>query len=314
MEPSILYPEGIVTSDGAQETWAKAEAQKKQGDAGYPKGPPVYTKTPHDMLVSLAYGLRSDSSADLVGRFSADLTVEAGEAGWVRTQRLLPPTEFRGTEFSAVIPIDLGQVVEMITTIERETEFKPNAYELTVLPRIEVQGRVGGDSVDEAYVPPFRMLWERNRVVPDGELNRSETHVLYDDRTVPAYLSLGPAAVSVTAARALGVGLSLLGLLATGLAMASAWRRVARDEALRIKARYGRMIVEVRGLDPSYNGQRIAVASMADLARMAKMEGRQILHTRTSAREDVYFLWDGGLIYEYRPANGVGSAADHSEA
>lgn len=316
VEPSLLYPEGVTGPEAPDRAGAPKQPspQGREGQPAFPQGAAVYTKSPRDMLISFDYRLNSAEEAELLGMFSADLKVQAGDGGWWRNIVLVPLTEFRGWAFSVVIPVDLGQVVDMISAVERETDFKPAFYQLEVLPKVDIRGRIGRYTVNDIYVPPFRMRWERNRLIPDGELERNEPRVVYDQRTVPAYVPLGPATVPVIAERAIGVGLVLLGMLGVSGAVAVAWRRVAQDEGLRIRTRYGRMIVEVRRADLAKNGQRVEVKSIADLARIAKMEGRQILHAKTDAHEEVYFLQDGAYTYEYRPANGAGATSAQREA
>jgi hypothetical protein len=303
VEPSTLYPEGLMGPVSAGQDLAGRQLPPKQGQPAFPQGPAVYTKEPRDMIISFHYSLMGPARTDLIGNFSADLNVQAGENGWLRTITLVPRTAFEGPNFSAAIAVDLGQVMEMIASVEKQTDYKPNFYQLTVLPRVELHGRIAGDTVDESYSPPFRMLWERNRLVPDGDLTRSESRLLWDEQTVVVYVPLGPAAVPVIAARAAGIGLSLLGVLALGIAGVRTWHRVRQDEALRIRARYRGLIVDVQAADLPSRGQTVVVSSMGDLARIARAEGRQIFHARADGQAEIYFLPDGAFTYEYRPDN-----------
>src|SRR5581483_6496369 len=95
--------------------------------------------------------------------------------------------------------------------------------------------------------------------------------------------------------------LAVLGLLISGaVAVFTTVRKRARpfDEAARIQADYGHLIVPVVGVPEGLAGAPVDVPTMSALARLAECGQRLILHCREQNR-DVYLVNDEGTIYRY---------------
>lgn len=58
--------------------------------------------------------------------------------------------------------------------------------------------------------------------------------------------------------------------------------------------------------------QRIRVASIKDLVKLAQRDGRMILHQQLAPHSDLYFIQDGAVTYQYMVTDG-GSAAEETE-
>jgi hypothetical protein len=66
----------------------------------------------------------------------------------------------------------------------------------------------------------------------------------------------------------------------------------------RINLRYGSLIVPVTGETP--NGNRpVDVATMADLARLARRAEQMVFHVESTPGEHRYFVPDGPVTYQY---------------
>ena len=71
------------------------------------------------------------------------------------------------------------------------------------------------------------------------------------------------------------------------------------DEPSRIKARYGPLLVALRGIDVGDDGRLIELESIEDLAKVAEREGRMILH-RECGSVHQYFVQDVDVTYRYQ--------------
>lgn len=303
--PSTLYPEGTV----GPVTPAAAPARQPAGTAppagagaqDQPApGTAVYTREPRRLLLDIRYDLNAQGPAYVAGEYRVDLEVRAGADGWSKVLPLVEPAPFGGTGLTLRVPVDLAQVRALIAVVEEETGFEPGSYQLAVIPKIRVRGRVGDQPVDEVYAPPFRMTWYRSHLLLDDELARSEPRSVAEPVARPARLGLLGLDMPVRTARIVaiaGLVASLLGLSAAGGLLAA---RLRRDEAARIRLRYGSMIVAVRDVELPPARMRVQVASMSDLARIARQEGRQVLHRRLDTGADLYLVPDGNLVYEFR--------------
>jgi hypothetical protein len=302
--PSTLYPEGVirpVTPAVASHRPAEAATREEVETQGQRlPGAAVYTREPRRLLLDIRYELNAPEGAYVAGEYRVDLEIRAGDDGWSKVVPLVEPAPFGGTGLTLTVPVDLEQVRALIAVVEEETGFEPGSYQLTVIPEIRVRGRVGDQPVDEVYAPPFRVTWYRSHFVLDGELSRSEPRSVAEPVARPARLGLLGLDVPVRAARVVaiaGLAASLAGLaVASGLLLA----RLRRDEAARIRLRYGSMIVAVRDVELPSARMQVRVASMSDLARIARQEGRQILHWRLETGADLYLVRDGNFVYEFR--------------
>jgi len=108
------------------------------------------------------------------------------------------------------------------------------------------------------------------------------------------------------------VGFALTGGAATGgLALAAVLSR-QRGEAARIQGRYGSLIINVAEAYLREDGQRILVASIEDLVKLAERDGRMILHQELGPHSHLYFIQDGAVTYQYMLAES-GSAVEEPE-
>ncbi len=301
--PSTLYPEGTVgpVTPVAAPVGQPAGTAPPAGSRDQPApGTAIYTREPRRLLLDIRYDLNAPEPAYVTGEYRVDLEVRAGADGWSKVLPLVEPAPFGGTGLTLRVPVDLAQVRSLIAVVEEETGFEPGSYQLTVIPEIRVHGRVGDQPVDEVYAPPFRMTWNRSHLVLDGELVRSEPHSVAEPVAQPARLGLLGVDIPVRTAQAVaiaGLVASLLGLAAAASLLAA---RLRRDEAERIRLRYGSMIVAVRDVELPPARMRVRVASMSDLARIARQEGRQVLHRRLDTGVDLYLVPDGNFLYEFR--------------
>jgi len=303
--PSTLYPEGAVgpvtpsVAPAQQPAETAPPADPGVQDLPAP-GTAVYTREPRRLLLDIRYDLNAPEPAYVAGEYRVDLEVRAGADGWRKVLPLVEPAPFGGTQLTLSVPVDLEQVRALIAVVEEETGFEPGSYQLTVIPEIRVRGRVGDLPVDEVYAPPFRMTWNRSHLVLDGQLARSEPHSVAEPVARPAQIGLLGLDMPVGMARIValaGLVASLLGLAAAGGLLV---RRLRRDEAARIRLRYGSMIVRVRDVELPPSSMQVRVASMSDLVRIAKQEGRQILHRELETGADLYLVPDGSFVYEFR--------------
>ena len=112
-------------------------------------------------------------------------------------------------------------------------------------------------------------------------------------------------ALSVAALRLAAVIGFLLGAALTVFA-AVVKRLAPSDEAARIQAEYGHLIVPVVLGPDGLGGAPVDVPTIAALARLAESGQRLILHSRDNSR-DTYLVNDEGTVYRYRadPGNVV---------
>lgn len=297
VEASSLYPSGVIqpVTPPAPGLPATAEATTAV------PAQPIYTKLARSLDLGFTYALESFVPPEVQGELSAALQIRAGD-GWVQTLEVLPPTPFGGSTTSARIPVDFGQVWSLIDTIEQETGFTPGTYDVSVIPTVRITGRIGTETVDELYSPAFTMKLNRTQITPDPELARSEVKTVADTVSESQHLNLLGLSIPVTMTRWVSVGGAVMALAAAAALAGVVFLGLGRTEAAKIQARYGSLLISVAQADLKDEAQRIELASMHDLVKLAQRDSRIIFHQDMGTGSHLYFVQDGTVTYQYTVA------------
>ena len=291
MEPSTLYPDGVLQSGSAAPTGAP--------DAGADASPPAaFTSLTREAKLSFNYALDSDDAVDMTGTVAANLVIRPAGGEWSRTTPLLAPTPFEGTTATAPISIDLVAVGALINQIEDETGLSGRSYELMVNAHVTATGTRAGEPFETTFESPFTLTYDPVLITPPSTLTTTTPTTATKTIVRPKSLSLGFWSPRVSSARAVAmVGFSaMLGLLL----MAGGYLALGlrNDEEARIRARYGSRLVSVAGPETERTADAVRVATMRDLARLAERFGSVILHAPLPEGHR-YFVRDGEDTYEY---------------
>jgi len=157
---------------------------------------------------------------------------------------------------------------------------------------------VGDVPVDDVYRPEFQMTLGVSQIALDTDLARRETRTVTRQDVVDNTVDVWRFSVPVAALREV----SRLAALAAGgatvlLLVALAW--AMRSPVGRIRARYGGLLVSATAID-THGARTVDVASMDDLARLARRDGQAILHQETAPGRHRFVVDDGRLVYVYR--------------
>lgn len=310
--PSAVYPQGqvgpVTAPDPADEA---AVAPPVPGPpAGEPA--PVAVEPPQPLFTSMipqidvhvAYHLDTDAAAQqLEGTYEADLLVRSSE-GWSTTVAAVAPTTFEGAEVEFDVPVVMEQAAAHLAAYAEATGTSADAYSVTVRPRVTMTGSLAGAPLEEESTFELPIEVGTEQIVPGGQLRTASdfdaTRQVLRSTTLEA---LG-AEITVSRARPVAVAGILLGLAIAASAAAVLARRFPR---LRHRARHGSLLVDVT---PQFHdgGRALRVTEMDELAKLARRDGRVILH-QALPEGDRYFIPDGELTYEYfEPTDPVGAA------
>jgi hypothetical protein len=297
---SAAAPPGVYDTDGA-----------RSGDA-------VFLRLSNRVDVSFTYRASADQPAQFGGTYRLSAEISDG-AGWRRTIALQPETTFHDGAFSANATLDLPQLLAQVEAFEKQTELTGQHYTLAVVPQVMLSGTLAGQDIQDTFAPRLEFRFDKVRmqlvssVGAADPLQPTKAGLLEVPRNEPNALTLLGLSLEIATARRLAV-VGLLLALSGGLALSVALRRLTgSDEAARIQIEYGPLLLDVRAGALEACGQVIAVATIADLAKLAEREGRMILHQADGGHR--YFLQDNGVTYLYQPAMSAGlAAAPHDTA
>lgn len=273
-------------------------------------GQPIYRELADDVAVTFNYELSSEYPPFIEGTYRLDAIVSQDD-GWSRSISVVPETAFSGGSTQVMGTIDLGEIQTMVDSVRRQTGFADDTqreYSLNIVPSIAVEGELGGAAIQDTFAPELGFVIEplvmRLAAVQsaDGEIDPLLPTVsgsVEQLRTVPNHISLPKLDVNVTTAQQLarfGVGVSVIGGL---LLVVFAWRSSKTDEANRIRARYGTMLIALRGSDLGTAGRVVDVATIEDLMKVAERESRMVLHQEHGSTHH-YFVQDVDVTYRYQ--------------
>jgi signal peptidase I len=276
---------------------------------GVTTGDPIFTQITNNVDFRFAYELTSKQSTDVSGTASMQAVV-SDSSGWKRSLQLLPPQAFTGTRFIAVGTLDLSQVRDVIKQFEQTTGITSNQYSVSIVPQAQLHGTLAGAKLETTYSPALKFTLDQDSMSlvdsssssdASSPLTPSQSGQVNYAAQATNVLSLLTFSLSVSTARIAalsGLIISLFGLLWYGLLALHGSRA---DEASRIKARYGALLIDVDDANFENTSRVIDVVRFEDLLRLAEREERMIMH-QFYGGIDRYYVPDEAITYRYRVA------------
>jgi signal peptidase len=280
--PSELYPTERVGPIGPENA---AEAA------------PVLSSLVRAVVIDVSYRMEDAQPQVLKGELSVAMRFKSGE-DWSRTEQLLAPTPFDGTAASAQVTLDMALVQPFIDAITEQLGYNPGNFAIEIIPTVNLIGQLDGRGITDAFAPVFALTLNPTRMAFDTELTRSEARTADAQEVRPNALKFAGISVPVQALRTVGLAGTVVGLILSVLLSAVVFLGLGMDEVGRLRARYGGMLVSVAAANLE-SSQRIEVASMPDLVRLARRDGGFIFH-ETQGDLHLFFVPDGLVTYTYR--------------
>jgi signal peptidase I len=276
-------------------------------------GDPLFPQLTSEATFTFDYRLIADSPADLHGSYRLLAALSAAN-GWQRTVEIQPATAFSGGAFTASGVLHFAQVRALIDRFEQQTGLERQQYTLAIVPELAVEGTLAGQALQDKFAPRMEFRLDQTQLQLVGAsgaldpLKPSKPGLIKYTHVEPNVIPLLFLKLEVPLAREIALGtlaVALIGLLWIGLRMLRAGRP---DEAMRIRSKYGALLIDITSGDRLLGKRIVEVAAIGDLAKLAEKSGQMILHEVCSATHR-YAVHDGGLIYCYQFA---GSDGDRS--
>jgi len=294
MQPSTLYPEGRLGP--------VAPPPDGNGEVSPPN--PVYSRLARTLHITYHYRLQGQGPAEVTGEAAASLLISAGKDAWSKSLPLVPAQGFSGGEATLTMAVDLEQVQATIRTIEAETGYRAQSYAIVVLPAVRVRGQVAGEPVDDTFQAPFTLRLEGGQLVPERQLVRREARTVSRAAWQEQAIALPGLEVPVDTWRWVSVGAAalLLSLAVAAVAVVAARGPLAWAELV-----HRSLIVEVQSPPEAEGGPWLAVASLGDLARLARLAEGAVFKWRYGAGA-LYFVKGASATYYFSSARRPGQA------
>jgi signal peptidase I len=279
-------------------------------------GDPIFLQLVHRLAIKVGYRFAVDAPSHLQGTQQVLLQL-TGPTGWNREIALSPIRHFTGPAISTPATIDLRSVQSLLTEVQKDTGIAAVGAGVGIVMKVHVTGTVAGQPVDESFSPTAGFQLQPLELTPSGGAPAPAVGTGASS-TPSSETGFTPSAQGkVTAVSAVPNALHLVGHVITysalvwtalaGLLLSGAAsillavllkRNRAFDEAVRIRTRYGHLLVPiVVGEDLGW--PPVDVTSFKALARLAESAGQLILHHQADA-VDTYLVNDNGTVYRYQ--------------
>jgi signal peptidase I len=278
-------------------------------------GDPLFTHVLSSVDLRYLYHFHTSARHALAGSAALYATVSS-TSGWKTTLPLGAANGFRGNSALANGELDLPAVLALMRRVEATTAVG-GSYTLTIEPRVNVGGTVGGAPLHTTFSPEIKFSLNQREVQPiaseggalsGGPLSgaSSSTNPFVQSTAgsatgkvnQPLYLSFKLTRLSVATARWIALtGILLISGIMLLLAAFTRPRR-GREETAAIQARYGRMIVPVERVWQEPGVAVIDVADMDSLVQIAERYDRSILH-ETIEEGDAFWVTDESGQFRY---------------
>jgi len=275
-------PRGEVYPDGAVNT-----------------GDPVFLALVHRLGITVVDRVQGPGAAHVRGTAQLLLSV-SGVGGWKRSIPLTGVRRFRGDRTALSTTLDIHAVEALLGEVARQTGMPSiGGSTLAVTLHAHVRATVAGQPVAQAYTAAmnFALTPQQLQVGNAGTAAAAKGTVTMTSVAPNPFHVLGRD-TSYATLRWLGLlGALLCGVIAVPLAILLTRNR-AFDEAARIRARYGHLLVPILVGD-DLGWPPVDVGGFRALVRLAEASGQVILHHQADA-VDTYLVNDNGTVYRYQ--------------
>jgi signal peptidase I len=279
-------------------------------------GDPIFLQLVHRIGIKVAYRFAADAPAHLRGTQQVLLQL-TGPNGWTRQIALSEVRHFTGAAITTPATIHLRAVQGLLNQVQTATGIPAEGASLGIVMKVHTTGTVAGQPVDVSFTPIASFQLQPLELTPGGGappaatgtgttsapstqtgLTPSAQGKVTTVSSVPNVLRLAGHTVSYATIMWLaGGGFLLAGAVAILLAILLR-RNQAFDEAARIRARYGHLLVAILVGD-DLGWPPVDVTDIKALVRLAESAGQLILHHRADA-VDTYLVNDNGTVYRYQ--------------
>jgi signal peptidase I len=301
------------------------EASARKG-AVYPDGrvttgQPIYMQLVDEVKFGFTYSFESTAPHEVDGTASMVARLSDGN-GWTRDFELVPETRWRPGTWTGTGTVSLGPIRSLVKQVEDATGVARDFYTLSIVPRVETSGTVNGHPFSTKFSPALALQVGalEMQVAPTTDpaaaggdaLHPSQGGVVVAPAKVPGSIALPGVSLEVAKARLIGVFGACVALLLLIL-VTFVLTVPAQDEAAKIEAAFGKLMIPVRSVSDDPAAVHVEVESIEVLAALARRYDRAILHQNEEAVHR-YLLENDGTVYSYESTASSGGGSHHGDA
>jgi len=252
-------------------------------------GETIYISLAKTMQIRFNYTFNCTRPAAISGKYKVHINLELPNE-WVKPYTETEETTFSSEGFTLTQQINITQVRELISEIEKETNTRASNYNLNVTVDIHVEGEIMGDRIAENFTPTMTITFTREKLIIEG-LNHTQ-----------------PKIVTQTESETLQENINLKYMSCAALAASSAttaWAAyyyMGKPKTITdIMRKYKELIVESEPSTETSRRTTIIVKSIEDLKKISQQTLKPIMHETTKkgkVKQHTFYILDADIKYE----------------
>jgi signal peptidase I len=268
-------------------------------------GEPVFPQLSCQVDLSFKYNFSSDRPAQVSGNYLLDAELRDSN-GWMHRVSLLPKTAFSSSAFQAATTLNVCQFRARIEQMQQLTGVEHNLYTLAIIPRVNLDGQLGGQDLKESFSPsllfqldPLQMqLLNTDGTDQTNPLSPSQAGMIQATHVEANSMLLLNKPVDVGTARIISALVLFTCLAGIAIPEFLARRNRQATPVRLLQERFASQIITLRQASLLSDGKVVDVAAMDDLARLAERYGTMILSQERGEFHD-FLVQDGQVTYRF---------------
>lgn len=271
-------------------------------------GEPIFLKVVDEVTVDYEYRFETDADHDVGLDGSLEARLSASN-GLKRTIGLDSEVAEKPDGATLSAPLVVDEIQGLVRAVEKETGVDQSSYTVAVVAHVDVGGTIAGQPVVDTFSSDIDLRLDGLQLsaplttegtIAKGTFTSSETAAVEQEEERPNDVVVADRRLGIaTLERAAWIG-AAAALLALIAALLFLFFLSPRDEANRIHARYGTLIVPIEEA-PHAEVDTVDVPDIDTLARLAEQFEQVILH-EVSHNRHTYIVSHDGFLYRYRVA------------
>lgn len=256
---------------------------------------PIYTRITRQINLTLTYTFESSLQAEAQITYTITETLKA--PAWTHQIYAVPPQTTNQTQIQITLPpIIKAELDQIKSKIDAETGTTTTAYTLEITPTFTITANTSAGQIHQTFTPTLTVTFKRTE---QGEttsiepLHQTKTGEITQSQTITH-----PEAINQ---RYMAYSLTVIAL--TGLALSAYFYNKTKPKTIqkpieKIMAPHKDLIAETAQRPPRTENT-IEVKSLQDLAKIAEILAKPILHAKEN-QEHIFYILDNNTKYLYK--------------
>lgn len=251
-------------------------------------GDPIFPNLTCQVNFQFTYQLTGINIQDVSGSQYLSIIVQDPASGWQRTVTSIPARSFTGNTYTSEASMNICVIENMAANYLSTTKLESKIFTLSVLPVIDVNGKINGKSFIDSFAPSLVFYFDPTHfyvpIITAGidPLSSSKQGTIKSISKVPNTIDIFDFKLPVDQVRKYvlyGMAASVFILLFSILLFSIATKN---NEDISIHIRYGNILVDIQDPDQEFRPKTkvIDVASIDYLAKIAERENLFIIHIK----------------------------------